>query len=83
MVKTMDVPLGARIPKELKKKLDRFCREHGLKMSYVVATALEDKLGELEEELEDRAVARERLQDAEYVSQEEYDRYIQRRLATR
>ena len=82
-MKTLDVPIGARISKALKKKLDRFCEEHGLKMSHVVETALQDKLGELEEELSDRALARERLKDAEFASQEEYDRYLKRRLGTR
>ena len=81
-MKTLDVPIGARIPKSLKKKLNRFCEEHGLKMSHVVATALEDKLGELEEELDDRARARERLKDAEFVSQEEYEQYLKKRLGT-
>jgi predicted DNA-binding protein len=81
-MKTLDAPIGARIPKQLKKKLDAFCREHGLKMSHVVATALEDKLGELEEELDDRARARERLKDAEFVSQEEYEQYLKQRLGT-
>ena len=79
-MKAAEVPLGARIPKALKKKLDRFCKEHGLKMSYVVATALEDKLGDLEEELEDIALARRRLEDAEFVSEGEYDAYVKRRL---
>ena len=79
-MKAADVPLGARIPKALKKKLDRFCKEHGLKMSHVVATALEDKLGELEEEIEDIALAKRRLEDAEFVSEGEYDSYIKRRL---
>lgn len=81
-MKALDVPIGARIPKALKKKLERFCQEHGLKMSHVVATALEDKLGELEEEIEDRALAWQRLKDAEFVSQGEYDQYIKRRLKT-
>lgn len=79
-MKTGDVALGARIPRKLKDKLDRFCREHGLKMSHLVKTALLDKLGELEEEIKDTALARERLKDAEFISQEEYDRYLKRRL---
>jgi len=79
-MKTLDVPIGARIPKSLKKKLDRFCEEHGLKMSHVVATALQDKLGELEEELSDRRLARERLKDAEFASQKEYEWYLKHRL---
>jgi predicted DNA-binding protein len=82
-MKVLDAPLGARIPKALKKKLDQFCQEHGLKMSHVVAMALEDKLGELEEELEDRALAKARLKDAEYVSQADYDAYLKRRLTGR
>lgn len=82
-MKAAEVPLGTRIPKSLKKKLDRFCKEHGLKMSHVVATALEDKLGDLEEELEDIALARRRLEDAEFVSEGEYDAYIKRRLGNR
>ena len=79
-MKTVDVPVGARIPKALKKKLDRFCNEHGLKMSHLVAVALEDKLGDMEEELNDRVLVRERLKDPEFASQEDYDRYIRRRL---
>jgi predicted DNA-binding protein len=80
MVKVGDVALGARIPKELKEKLNRFCLEHGLKMSHFVKRALQDKLGEAEEEIKDVAMARERLADAEFISREEYDRYIRRRL---
>ena len=79
-LKEGDVALGARIPKELKDRLNRFCLEHGLKMSHFVKTALLDKLGEAEEEMKDRAMARERLSDAEFVTREEYDRYIRRRL---
>lgn len=82
-MKTLDVPVGARIPQALKKKLDQFCQEHGLKMGFVVAAALEDKLGELEEELEDRALGRERLQDADFVPQDELSRYVKRRRASR
>ena len=82
-MKTLDAPIGARISKSLKKKLDRFCQEHGLKMNHVVETALKDKLDELEEELSDRALSRERLKDPEFASQEEYDRYLKRRLGTR
>jgi len=82
-MKTLDVPVGARIPQALKKKLDQFCQEHGLKMGFVVAAALEDKLGELEEELEDRALGRERLKDADFVPQDEFNRYVKRRRASR
>ncbi|OHB77854.1 MAG: hypothetical protein A2Z34_10700 [Planctomycetes bacterium RBG_16_59_8] len=77
------VPLGARIPELLKKRLDRVCEEHGLKMNFVVAAALEDKLGEIREELADRALARRRLQDAEFASEDEYRRYVKRRFGTR
>lgn len=80
VMKTGEVALGARIPKELKEKLNRFCQEHGVKMSHFVKTAIADKLGEMEEELQDIAMARKRLSDAEFVSEEEYDRYIKRRL---
>jgi len=79
-VKTGEVALGARIPKELKERMNRFCLEHGLKMSHFVKRALQDKLSEAEEEIKDIAMARERLADAEFVSREEYDRYIRRRL---
>jgi predicted DNA-binding protein len=78
--KTEEVALGARIPKELKEKLNRFCLEHGLKMSHFVKRALQDKLGEAEEEIRDVAMARDRLADAEFVTREEYDRYVRRRL---
>jgi predicted DNA-binding protein len=78
--KTEEVALGARIPKELKERMNRFCLEHGLKMSHFVKRALQDKLGEAAEELKDVAMARERLADAEFITREEYDRYIRRRL---
>jgi predicted DNA-binding protein len=82
-LKKMDVALGARIPRELKERLDQFCLEHGVKMSHFVKTALQDKLGEAEEELKDRAMARERLRDSDFVTREEYDRYIKRRLRSK
>jgi len=82
-MKTLDVPVGARIPRALKKKLDQFCQEHGLKMGFVVSAALEDKLGELEEEIEDRALGRKRLKDADFVPQDEFNRYVKRRRASR
>lgn len=82
-MKTVDAQVGARIPQALKEKLDHFCREHGLKMGHVVAAALEDKLGEMEEELEDRALGRERLKDGDFVPQDELTRYVKRRRASR
>jgi len=78
--KSEEVALGARIPKELKERMNRFCLEHGLKMSHFVKRALQDKLGEAEEELKDAAMAHDRLADAEFVTREEYNRYIRRRL---
>ena len=42
-VKAGEVALGARIPKELKVRMNRFCLEHGLKMSHFVKRALQDK----------------------------------------
>ena len=82
-MKTGEVALGARIPRELKDRLDRFCREHGLKMSHLVKMALLDKLGDFQEEVKDLNLARARLTDAEFISQEEYNRYLKRRLRTR
>ena len=79
--KNPDVALGARVPKRLKERMNRFCLEHGMKMSHFVKTALQDKLGEMEDELKDIEMARERLADAEFVSREEYDDYIRKRLA--
>ena len=78
--KPSEVALGARVPKDLKDRMNRFCLEHGLKMSHFVKTALQDKLGEMEEEIKDIAMARERLADAEFISREEYDSYIRTRL---
>ncbi len=75
-----EVSLGVRIPVLLKEKLDHFCEEHGLKMSHVVKTALMDKLREFKEELEDIRMAKERLRDGGFFSQEEYDRYLKKRL---
>jgi hypothetical protein len=52
-------------------------------MSHLVKMALLDKLGDFQEEVKDLNLARERLTDAEFISQEEYNRYLKRRIRTR
>ena len=71
--------LAARIPVSLKNKLSRYCLSHGVKMSYFVVQAIQNRLLELIEDQEDLAIAKERLKTAEYASQEELDKRFPKR----
>ncbi|MEM3905555.1 MAG: hypothetical protein QXZ17_01600 [Nitrososphaerota archaeon] len=39
-----EVWLNTTIPKSLRKRLDEYCKKHGLKIKFVVAKALEEYL---------------------------------------
>jgi len=41
-----EVSLNVKIPADLKKRLDEYCEEHGLKQKFVVKEALEKYLRE-------------------------------------
>ncbi len=77
--KKEQVLLGVRVPLALKKRLSQYCNAHGLKLNYVVAEAINDKLVEFLEDRRDADIARQRLQTAEFVSQEELGRYLRKR----
>lgn len=71
--------LGARIPVSLKEKLSKYCLTYGIKMNYFVAEAISEKLQEIAQERWDITVAKERLKDAKFVSQEGFNRYLLKR----
>jgi predicted DNA-binding protein len=71
--------LAARIPVSLKEKLADYCENHGIKMNYFIAKAIQEMLQEAAEDSQDIAMARERLKTAEFVSQKEFDRYLSKR----
>lgn len=73
------VLIGARIPNELKKTLSEYCLNHGVKMNYFVTEAIKEKLLEVIEDNSDMAIAKRRLSDAEFVSAEEFNKYLLKR----
>lgn len=73
------VLIGARVSNELKETLSQYCLNHGIKMNYFVAEAIKEKLLEAIEDSHDIAIAKRRLKDAEFVSAEEFNKYLLKR----
>jgi len=48
MRKEREFLLNVRIPIELKKRLDEYCKAHGLKIKFLVTRAIEEYLERLE-----------------------------------
>ena len=71
--------LGVRVPVGLRESLMKYCLGHGVKMSYFVAQAIQERLGEMTEDQEDVRTAKERLSRAEYVGQDEMGKYLRKR----
>ena len=65
------VLLGARVPKPLIGDLKKFCQRHGLKISYLVSEAIQEKLEELKEDEEDIATIEAR-EDEPVLSEKEF-----------
>lgn len=68
--------IGARIPEELKKVLDRYCNEHGIKMNFFVTQAVKEKLLEVIEDEDDMKVINERLKEPDFASPKEFNEYL-------
>ena len=71
--------IGARVPKKLKEVIDGYCKKHGIKLSFFVTQAVKDKLSEVIEDENDIKCLSERLNNPEYVSQEEFNEYLLKR----
>ena len=80
MSSTTQVLFASRIPGDLKERLSRFCARHGVKMNFLVSQAIREKLEQLIEDEADVALIKARLKDAEFVPQEEMDRYLKKRF---
>lgn len=76
------VLLGARIPVDLKQKLARYCLDHGIKMNYLITEAIKEKLLEISEDNEYLLAAEERMKNPKFVSQKEFDKYLNQRRIT-
>ena len=74
------VLLGARLPKPIVGDLKKFCRTHGLKMSYLVSEAIREKLEELKEDEEDIATVEARESEPILSEKEFYARMKKRGL---
>ncbi|MBF0123311.1 MAG: hypothetical protein HQL21_07925 [Candidatus Omnitrophica bacterium] len=70
------VALGARVPEDLKDGISEYCRERGIKMQFFVIEALREKFLEIQEDAEDAKMASERMRNPEFVSFEEFEKYI-------
>ncbi len=68
------VLLGARVPKPLIGDLKKFCQRHGLKISYLVSEAIQEKLEELKENEEDIATVEARESEPSLSEKEFYAR---------
>lgn len=73
------VLIGARVPNELKETMSKYCLNHGIKMNYFVTEAIKEKLLEVAEDSHDIAIAKERLNNAEFVSHKEFSKYLLKR----
>ncbi len=71
--------IGARIPFVLKESLDKYCTEHGVKMSFFVSQAIREKLLEVIEDENDLCVIQERLKKSDFATSEEFNDYLSRR----
>jgi len=73
------VLLGTRVPFILKEKLTRYCHENGIKMNHFISEAIKERLQEVSEDAEDLRIARDRLKDAKFISQEQMRKYVKER----
>lgn len=71
--------IGARIPSALKESLDKYCTEHGVKMSFFVSQAIREKLEEVIEDENDLTMIQERLKKPDFATSEEFNDYLSRR----
>jgi hypothetical protein len=71
--------IGARIPVPLKETLDKYCREHGIKMNFFVVHAIKEKLLESIEDEDDIRVVTERLKKPDFATAREFSDYLARR----
>ena len=69
---------GARIPEELWETIKSMCKKHGLKLSYFVTQALEEKLQELKDDEEDIAIIKAR-EDEPSIPFSEMEKYFKSR----
>ena len=71
--------LGTRIPAGLKDMLSSYCLDHGIKINYLVAEAIREKLLDLSEETHDIAMAKARLKNAKFLSSVAFGKYLRKR----
>ncbi len=70
--------LGTRISQSVAEDLKKFCKEHGIKMNYLVSEAIQEKLEELKEDEEDIATVQER-ENEPVLSEKEFYKRIRKR----
>jgi len=70
--------LGTRVSKSVIEDLKKFCKEHGIKINYLVSEAIQEKLEELKEDEEDIATFQER-ENEPVLSEKEFYKRIKKR----
>ena len=71
--------IGTRIPLALKKKLSQYCVNNGVKIGYFISQAINEKLDVVREENALMVEGMKRLNDAELMSQNEFNDYLRKR----
>ncbi len=80
MIKPKDVLLGVRISDKIKKSLDLYCQKNGVSRKFFVEEAIKERLLEIMEDIEDRALAEERLKNMELVDEKEMELFFKKKL---
>ena len=79
MIKSQLVNLGARIPADLKRQISAYCDRKGIKMQFFITEAILEKLDEIAQDDLDQKIVDERLKNTQFTTQEDLDKYIQKR----
>lgn len=83
MSDSTQVLFASRIPVELKKRLTRFCAEHGVKMNFFVSRAIQERLERQAEDEADVKMIQYRQKNAQYVEQNQMEAFLKKRLSPR
>ena len=80
MIKAKEIPLGVRISDKIKRTLDAYCRQSGISRKFFVEEAIKEKLLDIMEELDDVALAKERLKHPAGITEKEMEEYFAKRI---
>ncbi len=79
MIKARMIPLGARIPADLKKKVSSYCDRKGVKLQFFITQAIAEKLSDIDEDEFDKKILEERLKNSQLTSIAQLSKYVKSR----